>query len=197
MTEAYPLSWPDGRPRTKSIRRQCSRFGNTSVHSEAWFVLDEIRRLGGRYAVVSTDVELRNDGLPYSSRKAPEDPGVAVYFEKSGKQMAFACDRWDCVPDNIRAIGKTIEAIRGIERWGSGDMMAAAFTGFEALPAPDKTPWWEVLGFASRPLGSIDFIEAQYRALAIDAHPDMPTGSHERMTELNAAIEQARREMHE
>ena len=42
--------------------------------------------------------------------------------------------------------------MRGIERWGSAEMLDRAFTGFEALPSPDMvTPapnkaWWEILG---------------------------------------------------
>ena len=46
----------------------------------------------------------------------------------------------------MQAIAKTIEALRGINRWGTGDMMEAAFKGFSALPAPDTNkPWREVL----------------------------------------------------
>ena len=53
------------------------------------------------------------------------------------------------IQDNIHAIRRTIEALRGIACWGTGDMMEHAFTGFEALPAPGahaKRPWWQVLG---------------------------------------------------
>jgi hypothetical protein len=49
--------------------------------------------------------------------------------------MCFACDRWDSVADNVQAIRKTIEALRGIERWGTGDMVQRAFAGFVALPS--------------------------------------------------------------
>lgn len=48
--------------------------------------------------------------------------------------MCFACEKWQDVYGNIYAIGKTIEALRGIERWGTGDMVEQAFTGFVALP---------------------------------------------------------------
>jgi hypothetical protein len=63
---------------------------------------------------------------------------------------------------NIYAIAKTIEALRGIERWGSGSMVEQAFTGFVTLPAP-KSPW-EVIGV---PRGaSSEEIEAAFRAKA-------------------------------
>lgn len=42
--------------------------------------------------------------------------GVAVYFTLKGQQFCFACDHWDEIKDNMQAIHKTIEALRGIER---------------------------------------------------------------------------------
>src|SRR5262245_54177038 len=69
--------------------------------------------------------------------------GSAVYFTHKGRQMCFACDRWDKMEDNLHAVSKTIEALRGIERWGTGEMVQQAFTGFVALPG--NSPW-EVLG---------------------------------------------------
>jgi hypothetical protein len=53
--------------------------------------------------------------------------------------MCFACDKWDQVHDNIYAVGNTIEALHGIERWGTDDTVEQAFTGFAALPSP-KVP---------------------------------------------------------
>lgn len=127
--EAHPLHWPEGRARTR--RRQRSRFDVTFAQARD-ALSDEIHRLGGRYMVLSTNVALRRDNLPYANQPEPDDTGVAVYFERNGKQMCFACDRWDRVKDNIRAIQKTIEAMRGIERWGTGEMMDRAFSAFEA-----------------------------------------------------------------
>src|SRR3546814_19053229 len=79
--------------------------------------------------------------------------------------MTFACDRWDTVRDNVRAIGKTIEAIRGIERWGASDMMERAFSAFEALPAPGggvTLSCWSVLGI--EPGSSLAELERAYRS---------------------------------
>jgi hypothetical protein len=72
--------------------------------------------------------------LPYAKYKTPDDPGVAVYFELNGRSQVFACDKWDRVEDNLQAIRKTIEAIRGIERWGSSEMLNRIYKGFQALP---------------------------------------------------------------
>jgi DnaJ-domain-containing protein 1 len=75
-----------------------------------------------------------------------------------------------------------MEALRGIERWGSGSMVEQAFTGFVALEAP-KNPH-EVLGV--RPGASEEEIDAAYRRKAMAAHPDKG-GSAGAMAELTEA----------
>lgn len=188
--EAYPLYWPEGRQRTPSWKRTRSRF-QTGFVAAAKAAYDEVRLLGGRGTIVSTNVPLRRDGLPLASAKRVDDAGAAIYFTYKDKQMCFACDRWDKVEDNIWAIAKTIEALRGIARWGTGDMLEAAFKGFTALTGPSsKKQWNEVLGVRSdAPLSEI---EAAYKRRAKDAHPDNG-GSHESMAEINAAMDEARR----
>lgn len=143
MTEAYPLQWPTGKPRTQ--RPQRSRF-DTQMSYARDQLINELNLLGAKDVVLSTNIPLRNDGLPYARYSTPEDQGAAVYFIYDENQMCFACDRWDLVKDNIQAIRKTIEALRGIARWGTGDMMKAAFQGFEALPAPSSSKWHDILG---------------------------------------------------
>jgi DnaJ-domain-containing protein 1 len=107
--------------------------------------------------------------------------------------MSFACDRWLKIEHNMQAIAKTIEALRGIARWGTGDMLEAAFTGFAALAAPgSKRHWREVLGVA--PGADMALVRAAYRTLASRHHPDKG-GSHETMAELNAALAAAEKEL--
>lgn len=187
MTEAYPLHWPEGRKRTESWKRQRSKF-STGFGASVNIVIVELRRLGAMNSVVSTNVALRRDGLPLASAKRVDDTGAAVYFTYKGKQTCFACDRWDKVEDNIYAIAKTIEAMRGIARWGTGDMLDAAFNGFAALPAPND--WRSVLGNVH----SVAEVENRYREKARALHPDAG-GSHEQMSELNQARDAARAEL--
>ncbi|OJW11240.1 MAG: hypothetical protein BGO49_11280 [Planctomycetales bacterium 71-10] len=180
--EAYPLQWPLGRPRTQQPQR--SRFDSGLAEARDG-LLDEIRLLGGAGPVISTNVPTRRDGLPYANARTPDDRGVAVYFELRGRPMCFACDRWDSVGDNIQAIRKTIEALRGIQRWGSGDMVGQAFSGFQALPSPEeRRPAHEVLDV--HPLATEVEIDAAYRAKAKSAHPDAG-GSEAAMRELAEA----------
>lgn len=181
--DAYPLSWPQGWPRTRNSQR--SRF-DASFATVRDSLLSQIKMLGGTHIVLSSNVALRRDGLPYANMAQPTDRGVAVYFLRRGKQMVFACDRWDKVEDNMRAIEKTIDAVRGIERWGASEMMERAFTAFEALPYPKSC--WDVLGV--KPHASRDDINAAYRAKARDAHPDTG-GSQAAMSELNRARDEA------
>lgn len=170
MAEAYPLHWPPGRPR--SVTQQRSQFG-VKMSSARDGLLRQLRLLGAKHVVLSTNVALRQDGLPYANQKEPCDPGVSVYFEYRGKSMCFSCDRWDRVRDNVRAIERTIEAIRGIERWGTGEMVQAAFSGFEALPPPGSysdvpnSAWWVVLGVG--PDATAEDIRDAYKKKAREA----------------------------
>lgn len=193
--EAYPLQWPVGRPRTDSHRRERANFDTTfarardDITREVALLTGHSLRYGGPNVVISSNTALRRDGLPLAGQRAPEDPGVAVYFTRNKKPMSFACDRWDKIEHNMRAIVKTIEALRGIARWGTGDMLEVAFTGFTALPAPDaKRPWWEVLGLSQR--ASNDELLQAYRRLRSEHHPDRG-GIAARFDEVERAYREA------
>lgn len=187
--EAYPLCWPPTRPRAKYKDDSALRAPFAKSRD---FIVKEVRLLGGTQLVVSTNIPLRRDGLPYAATSEPEDAGVAVYFAYKGKQMCFACDRWRKVASNMQAIAKTIEALRGVARWGTGDMMQAAFTGFAALPAPGQTTksWADVLGVG--PMARPEEIEAAYKRLRSSTHPDRG-GSLEAFDEVQRAYEQSQR----
>lgn len=190
MAEKFPLHWPAGWPRTKVPQR--SRF-DVPLTAALDGLFNQIALMGGSYPVLSSNLELRRDGLPYAQQREPADAGIAVYFMRKGKQMVFACDRWDRARDNVRAIEKTIEAMRGIERWGASDMLERAFSAFEALPAPGpsvKKPWREILGFPPGSKPDRADIELAYRSKAKRAHPDTG-GSNEAMSELNEARREA------
>jgi len=182
MNTAFPLHWPAGKPRLRRPNR--SRF-NVGFASARDGVLHEIELLGGTSPIISTNVELRQDGIPYAGRSEPEDSAVAVYFQIGNQPMCFACDRWDLVKDNLQAIRHTICALRGIERWGTGDMVEQAFQGFRALPASASSE--SILGVNAG--ASIADIESAFRNKAKTAHPDCG-GSTQQMQELLAAKEQ-------
>lgn len=161
-------------------------MGQASVAVARERLQREVDLLGARGVILSTNVELRLDGQPRSDRSEPSDPGVALYFKLKGKDTVLACDRWTRVADNIIAIAKHIEAIRGMDRWGVGSL-DQVFTGYQALPAPEQ--WWQVLGVSEG--ASVADIDAAYRAAAPKAHPDRG-GSDAAMARLNAARDHGR-----
>jgi len=180
--EAYPLQWPPCWPRNNC--QENSRFGDLTIAKGTKELLDELRKMGASEIIISTNLRLKMDGLPYSNQKQPDDCGVAVYFKLKRQPQCFPCDRWSSIQDNMRAIAKTIDALRGISRWGAEQMVNAAFTGFKALP-PAKKNWWEVLGVQKD--ADRQQVESAFNKLAMKFHPDHG-GNHTQMAELNAAM---------
>lgn len=181
-----PLRWPEGMPRTKVP--QASNFFASPDKIRKEFE-NALRRLEARSIVVSSNMRVRQDGKPYASERGYLfDAGAAVYFQLGDKPHCIACDRWLNVFDNLRAITLTMEALRGIERWGSTEMRDRSFQGFQALPPPAE-PWYIVLQVSET--APLEVVEASYKALSRKAHPDNG-GSTDAMARLNRAIEQAR-----
>lgn len=193
---AYPLSWPEGWPRTKF--KHSSNFkrnrGRVSMADALDFLQRELDRLGARKQMLSTNVALRLDGQPRSQMAQPSDVGAAVYFELNSKPVSLACDKWDRVEDNVVAIAKHIEALRGQERWGVGTM-EQAFRGYTALPGigeSSASEWWKTLGVSIN--ASPDQVKEAYRLLVKKHHPDVG-GDPELFNRVQRAME--RFESHE
>jgi hypothetical protein len=188
--DAFPLLWPPGRPRTKYPKG--ARFAEIGFGRARDTLMAELNRLRATSPILSTNIPLKLDGMPYANRSQPQDKGVAVYFQYKKRPMVFACDEWDKIEHNVWAIAKTIEALRGIERWGSGDMLERAFTGFMSLPQPEqKKHWREILGFMGKPEGLrlVDVIMRRDE-LAMKHHPDRG-GDGKIMAEINRAVDEA------
>ena len=121
----FPLYWPASQPRTLASARRHANFytrgqggfgGGSRKHSvkeSADELENEIRRMGGRDMIISSNLKVKFNGLPYSSQRPPDDTGVAVYFNWHKRDLVFACDKWLTVQDNLWAIVKHIEALRG------------------------------------------------------------------------------------
>lgn len=91
--ERYPLYWPPGQPRQRN--RQAAVFKVEFARSRDE-LLHSLKLLGGRGVIISTNIPLRLDGLPYAGVAEPADPGVAVYFDRWIDQVlkpfVIACD---------------------------------------------------------------------------------------------------------
>lgn len=196
MTEAYPLHWPVGWPRTEKRNRARAHFSVQRVRPFSIIrdeLLNELKLLGAdrETVIISSNIPLRLDGIPRAGQRAPDDVGVAVYFELNGQSKCFPCDKWDRVEDNLRAISLTINALRGLDRWGSKHMADAAFQGFDALPAQSEHGWW--VTFDIERDAPTERVANRYRVLARHAHPDTG-GDVERFHEIQAAYEEFKRE---
>lgn len=177
---ANPLQWPLGRPRTRSRSRSKFKLKNKSFAAVRDELLNELRLYGARNMVLSTNLKLRLDGWPMSGQAQPADTGVAAYFtDRKGRRICFACDKWATVEENVYSIAMTVNAIRGIGRWGMEEAVDAAFTGFQALPPPGMTVT-EAVEFLSRngSCGEGDVVDnpetfkLAYRRAAMRLHPD-------------------------
>ncbi len=190
----YPLYWPLQHPRSTARRRALFQVDFMTARTH---LMGELDRLSARDVVLSSNIPTRRDGLPMVPDREPVDPGVAVYFARRARSLpgqlsdfrpfVIACDQFERVRWNLRAIGATIEALRSIERHGTTSMLEQAFSGFAALPMSTSRPWREVLGFGPERV-TADLIRARLFELAKEHHPDVG-GSAERMTEINVAVD--------
>jgi hypothetical protein len=186
----FPLQWPENNSRTLS--RESPRFKTNSFAAERDHLLAELGRLKAKQVIISSNILLRQDGLPYSGQRQPTDPGVVVYFQRQGRDLCLACDRWSKVEDNVRAIADAIECIRMIERRGTGQMVDAAFSGFAQLPPKkEDIPWTEVFDL-SRDC-STHIVQETWKRMVLLNHPDRG-GSVEKMAEINAAFDRFKKE---
>ncbi|TAL45966.1 MAG: J domain-containing protein [Salinibacterium sp.] len=186
--EAYPLAWPSGQPRTPSARRKVSQF-KVQFGQARDELLAELDRLGARKVIVSTDVPLRRDGLPYADGD-PVDPGDRRLLRAQGQALR----------DRLRHVHAPALQHPGDRRHRRGAPHdrapcldaddGAAFTGFAALPPARaaEPSWWEVLAVPCD--ASLDQVKTRYRELARLNHPDTG-GTDAEMARINRAYERA------
>lgn len=203
MRSPYPLQWPPNQARTLPANRVKSKFDHPTLHQAALFVLDELRKMKARAIVITSDFPTRRDDIPYEARIS--EIGFAVWFDLNGFEKVLGCDAFLTAADNLWAIGKTIEALRGIGRWGVAGATERAMHGFQALPpgadaSGTQAPQWrDVIGGAWPPVSVgkqfvLELAEERYRKAIRAEHPDAG-GTAERAASLNLAIEEARKEL--
>lgn len=186
--EAYPLTWPIGYERTASNQRKSSPFSVTP--GKAYDELNkEVIKIAGynNGLIISSNIPVRKDGFFYKDEAARkiEEPGIAIYFKYKGNQVSLCCDQYLMPVENIWALVKTINALRGIERWGVSDFLNKTFTGFKELPA---SSCWSILGI--KETQNTDLIKSVYREKALKLHPDKG-GNNDEFTTLSKAYDEA------
>lgn len=193
VASRFPLAWPLGWKRTPFPRRARYKLTFGRALDE---LVHELRLMASDDIVVSTNIEPRLNGAPRTSAPEPRDAGVAVYWtDAEGRARVMACDAWDCTRANVRAVAVAIAALRQIERSGASQLLERAFTGFAALPADaGASPWRTVLGVDEGKAVTPADVEAAWRKRVMTAHPDRG-GSHELIISINAARDEALREL--
>jgi hypothetical protein len=189
--QSFPLQWPLGWKRT--LHPGESKFKrDKTISSACKEITKQLAIMRATHSVLSSNIPVKADGMPYSTYKQPADKGVAVYFNLKGSPHVLACDKWNSIEHNLWAIAKHIESLRDQERWGVGNL-EQAFAGFKALPERTEEPWYKVLGFEYPKLMTEEDLNNAYKILAKKYHPDMPGGSEAMMQRINEAKEEARK----
>ncbi|MEN0050630.1 MAG: DnaJ domain-containing protein [Bacteroidota bacterium] len=139
--------------------------------------------------IITMNVPLTRGGMPFPLGNVmahqPEQVGVSVFFTKLNQRAGLCNDKWDMVQHNVRALKKTIEAFRGIERWGSQEsllnIMANGLPDARpvdlALPSMHNKQWWEILELGQS--RSEKAILSAFKRLSQIYHPDKSGGSQE------------------
>jgi hypothetical protein len=210
----FPLQWPDGVARTRF--RDNSRFDKGRGFNAARDgALYELERFNASHVVITSNLPTTARGLPHATSAGHlPDPGIAVWWIKRGREHVIACDRWTTVTENMRAIERTLEALRGVERWGTKEMVETAFAGFAALPpgsgtdaymAPEQKrdlTWHEIFNVSHEPWKNLPkadllaVVRARHRDMIKAAHPDRG-GNTGDAAALNAALDAAERDLKE
>lgn len=208
MPNAFPLEWPAGFDR--SPKRETSAFKLSADKSRVHLLKEILALCGDRNPVISSNVPLRKkDGQMYAevADDKLDDPGVAVYFMFNKKQVVLCCDAWLTPGENLRALGLTVEAMRGTDRWKASGILKRAFSGLKALPAPSAAPgvqtttstttgtgneWWQILGVS--PAAEPEIVKSAYRLLSKKYHPDSSgTADRDKLHQVQQAFEQAKK----
>jgi hypothetical protein len=178
----YKLTWPADEPRTPpGDKRGRSPFSMDFIKALR-AMDDELVRFKALDVLLTHNDNRRGTRL--------QDPAAALYFKLGGRDISICCDIYFDVQDNIRAIGKIVEAMRTIERYGGQHLSQKSFTGFVALPPPPDI--WKTLGI-SKGVGDAlsDKLKREFVMEAFREKAKVVHGAGQDMAALVAARDQA------
>lgn len=191
MSRHYPLMWPENEPRTPPDKKRTHSAFTVTPDRALRMLYEELKRFKARDVILSTNIPVRQDGGLYADamRRRIDDPAVALYFAIGTRSISVCCDLYERIDDNIRAIGKIIEAMRTIERYGGQHLSDKSFTGFVALPPPPDI--WKTLGI-SKGVGEA-LSQKMRKEFVMDAFRDRAKEGHGAGRDM-AALTEARDE---
>jgi len=186
--EAYPLHYPINHARTPEAALKPAQFATTFARARNT-ALYNLRLLQAEEVIISSNIPQRADGLPFpAGDKSLLDPGIAVYFTLYGEKRVVCCDAFLSVADNMQAISKSLEALRGLQRWRCSNILKLALAGFKAFP--EAGTFWKTFDLEEKP-ATMEELKKAYRIKVAIVHPGIPGGSREQYELLNAAYQTA------
>lgn len=118
---------------------------------------------------------------------------VTLRYVKDGKTVNLSMGKQKRAVDNLRVLYLAINSIRLNEKRGIGEVLASAYKQLSAPEGEIFIDPYEFLGIRSD--APLEVAEAVYKSLATKYHPDSkPSGSAEKMVQLNEAIKRIREE---
>jgi hypothetical protein len=192
-TNGADLDWPGEFERTDPSDRTAYPGGFRVTRSTAFQnVLEELQTWDG-----VTDVQLdsgaehqqRNPNKPYANSLF-EDPGVVVWFNKDGEDMAAACDRWGSPRDNAQDLYHYLHETRMQEQRGT----VTAESEYQKLRLPSGDEETVAAAPAAHDVLGVDRdatqaeIRAAYKDRLKEVHPDQG-GSAEALERVQDAYE--------
>lgn len=142
---------------TPSSKRLNSRFDSawSTTVNELRRELEHLQAADVVFEIGVNARDIRLDGMLRADAR-PSHPGVRVSFQSKHGPLSYTCDNYECWyawqgpswQHNVRAIVKTLEALRAIDRYGA--TKGEQYAGFKELPA----------GSGATPLGGMTKSEA-------------------------------------
>lgn len=149
-----------------------------TIYKAVQLLTEELSRMGAKSITITSNLKLKKDGQPVSNQREPDDKGVAAIFIRGDKTFTVAIDRYSRIADNIKAISRTINAYRQIERDGGPEVFESAMYGFtRGLPAPGETTNsvgrdpWAIMGLDRISLDE-KVLKSRWRELSKKYHTD-------------------------
>jgi len=186
----WPLQWPEERKRTQTGQHLREKRWSATFRSAMDDLEDELRKAQIFSWVLSSHVQ------PHSRDTEPRDPGVAVWFNQRIQTRwvlsVLACDHYDKLWKNVKAIAMTLNRLRLIDDYGcysvSQAIQGAAYLALPGPETPSARPWRSVLKVGEYEPKNINDVEHAYKFLVRQLAEDQA-----RLTELNIARDEARK----
>lgn len=171
-----------------------SRYAFKAKWSSTLILLDrELGHLNAERVVVQADFreqDLRLDGMPRSSARTPQHPGVRLSFASKHGSLTYATDAYEVWEHNVRAIALGLEALRAVDRYGV-TRRGEQYTGWKALSAGasdmSESEALTVLHRHAPERKHNEPLPDLFRWAKAGAHPDRHGGDHSHWEQVEQA----------